>query len=146
MQNTESPLAFEVGIPEHGWLTVNLRAADLNISFETSDVPTNPIEQLISSLILLTEGVSEPPTVSWHLEPSYYHFDFREANNLVTLSISTSEPTTSNNELSGTFEEIIFPIYRELRKFGSAEHQEPHWPNIPRARYEELKEAVKKRT
>jgi hypothetical protein len=146
MQNSKSPFSFELGIPEHGWLSVNILTNELNLSFESSDVPTNPIEQLISSLILLSNGVAEPPTVSWHLEPSYYHFDFRETNDLITLEISTSEQATSKYELTGTFTEIIYPIYRELRKFGSAEHQEPHWPNISRTRYEELKKAVKNRS
>lgn len=145
MQNSKSPFSFELGIPEHGWISVNLQTNELNLSFESSDVPTNSIEQLISSLILLSNGVDEPPTVSWHLEPSYYHFDFQAVDNLITLKISTSEPKTAKKELNGTFTEIILPIYRELRKFGAAQHQEPHWPSISHTRYDQLKEVVKKR-
>lgn len=146
MQNSESPFSFELGVPEHGWLPLKLQARNLNLSFEASDVPTDPIEQLISSLIHLSHGVTNPPTVSWHLEPSYYYFDFQESNNQITLSISSSDLTQSSHELTGNFAEIIYPIYRELRKFGSAEHEELHWPDIEGNRYEELKESVEKRT
>lgn len=146
MQNSKSPFSFDLGTPEYGWLSVNLRTKDLNLAFESSDVPANPIEQLISSLILLCNGVTEPPTVSWHLEPSYYHFNFRETNDLIILEISTSEQATPKQELTGTFTEIVYPIYRELRKFGAAEHLEQHWPSIPQTRFDQLKEVVKKRT
>ena len=149
MQNSELSFSFELGVPEHGWLLVNLKAYDLNLSFESSDVPTDPIQQLISSLILLSNGVTNPPTVFWHLEPSYYHFDFQEMNNQITLSISSANEygssTKSNYQLIGSFTEIIYPIYCELRRFGSADHKEPHWPNIERTRYEELNVAVMKR-
>jgi hypothetical protein len=90
-------LNIEFGQPEHGWLPVSLRHGDFELEFEASDVPINPIDQLISGLIQITKGISTE--VWWHLEPGGYYFDFDNNGDQFNLRISYAENDGADKEL-----------------------------------------------
>lgn len=50
-------LTFGLGVPEHGWLPVKIADNDFSLQFAASDVPENPIDQLVSSLRGVIKGI-----------------------------------------------------------------------------------------
>lgn len=123
-------LKIEFGQPEHGWLPVNLRHGDFELKFEASDVPINPIDQLISGIRQITKGISTE--VWWHLEPAGYYFDFDKTGDKYNLRIAFAKNDTADKELvhetCGEFEDIVMPFYRSIMSFFSQTIEEPHWP------------------
>jgi len=85
-------LTLEFGVPEHGWLPIKIAFNDFSLEFEASDVPANPIDQLISSLISVTKGLKAE--VWWHLEPAYYYFEFERFGEEYKINIFLQIQTT----------------------------------------------------
>jgi hypothetical protein len=125
-------LSFEP--PEHGWLPVRLTSEATKIDFVASDVPNDPIQELIDALGAALQN--ESASVWWHLEPSGYYFDFSPCQKGVQLRVSLepgNDLTGQKRELLnvvGTHKEVLLPIWRALRTFESFNTHEPHWPVV----------------
>src|SRR5687767_1338396 len=123
-------LKIEFGQPEHGWLPVTLRQRDFELRFRASDVPVNPIDQLISGIRQITKGITTE--VWWHIEPEGYYFDFDRKGDEYKLRISFATRDKGERELvyetQGKYEEIIMPFYRSIKTFFTQKIDVPHWP------------------
>lgn len=137
-------LKIEFGQPEHGWLPVYIGHKDFSLEFIASDVPINPIEWLISLLVVLHQGISGE--IWWHLEPAGYYFSFDKQDKLYKLSISFAENETAAKELKfeteGSFENIILPFYLALKKFFVQSLDEFHWPKTEESEIEKITNLV----
>jgi hypothetical protein len=142
---TKEKLKIEFGQPEHGWLPVDMRHGDFELNFEASDVPINPIDQLISGIRQITKGISTE--VWWHLEPAGYYFDFDIKGDEYNLRISFAKNDRADKELvyetQGKFEDIIMPFYRSIKSFFTQTIEEPHWPKTDEREIKALTNIVK---
>ncbi len=144
-----SKIQIEFGRPEHGWLLTNFRCNDFKIDLDISDVPLDPMVQLCDALIEINKGIKEPSRIIWHLEPYCYYLQLRKTENAYKATILESDkfdsPTKMTKEISGTFEEIILPLYRALKKFWSQSFKPPHWDELDPKRIKELTKLIKEK-
>lgn len=141
-------LKVKFGTPHHGWLPVEITQNDFELQFEASDVPVNPIDQLIEGLLRVINNLESE--VWWHLEPPSYYFNFsRISTDQFCLAISfadDSKVTTTRQELFraiGTKKEIIAPFWRAIKEFLSHSYVEPDWPPLYTEELEELTKKIK---
>ena len=62
------------GEPMHGWLPVVFTAGDFKLDMDASDVPVDPLAQLVDALMKAIKGLKSE--VLWHLEPNGFYFTF----------------------------------------------------------------------
>jgi len=140
-------LKITFGRPEHGWLPTTLSYRDFELKIEISDVPINPMYQLLESLIQITKGIKSPDIVIWHLEPYCYYLQLEQhvkAYKLIILESDQLEsPKKNHQEFIGDFESIILPLYRGLKKFWAVAYKPPHWDILDSKRMEQLTELIK---
>jgi hypothetical protein len=138
-------LSIEFGTPVHGWLPVKTVFNDFRLEFEASDVPTNPMEQLISSVRSVIKGIKAE--VWWHLEPEGYYFVFEKLGDDYTLSTSFAKSENSDRKtefkVNGSYESLILPIYRAIKKLADQKHDPQNWPEIDKTELDKLTELVK---
>ena len=143
MKNEKLTLGF--GVPEHGWLTVKIAYNDFRLQFDASDVPENPIDQLVATLRSVIKGINTE--VWWHLEPEGYYFEFEKISDKYRFRISFANSSNSDRkkhfELDGDFKELILPIYRAILKFIDQPHEQQNWPQTDRLETEKLIRLVK---
>lgn len=127
-------MKFKLGEPEHGWLPVELTTEVFNIQFEISDVPVNPIDQLIIGLSCVLGGT---PSETWfHLEPASYYLLFTPTDGRnYEFHLEYSETHIQERNLRkpvfeavGSKQEIILPFWRGVKEFMSHSFSEPAWP------------------
>jgi hypothetical protein len=115
-------LKIEFKVPEHGWLPVIILYQDIEEYFDTSDVPRDPISQLMEALdSAITGGGGE---VWWHLESGGYYLNLHAEHGKLRVklefSMNSIKPTREIIfEFTGSFEETVVPIRRSLRKLQS---------------------------
>jgi hypothetical protein len=119
--------------PSHGWLKLNLTLGAKNLEINASDVPNNPIQDLITALDIASRGADS--FVWWHLEPAGYFLYFHSVADEVRLKLDyadNSERSHAENivTLQGSKERILLPFWRFVRKFQSYRYQEPDWPAL----------------
>ncbi|MFI8619170.1 hypothetical protein ACIGHN_27090 [Acidovorax sp. NPDC077693] len=124
-------LAF--GQPKHGWVEVHLSIGGKSIEFVASDVPNNPMQQLVDALALSSRGLEA--TVWWHLEPDGYYFKFSPLQSQVQLecTFAAASKNSSESEVAsvvGSREGVLLPIWRALRFFQSLCHDARDWPPV----------------
>lgn len=140
-------LKINFGIPWHGWLLVKLNFDDFELSIDVSDVPVNPMAQLCDALIQLNEGIKSPDKIIWHLEPYCYYLQIFKSESIITATILESDNFESHKrlvkEITGSYEDIILPLYRGLKKFAAKSYKAPHWPEFDNKRIEKLKTLIK---
>jgi len=138
-------LKIELGVPEHGWLPINLAFGSFDLQFESSDVPANPIDQLVISLRSVIKGIKTE--VRWHLEPKGYYFEFEKISNEYYLNISFTNSDDSERkkifQINGNSESLILPIYRAIKKFTDHPHDSQNWPLTDKVEIEKLTELIK---
>lgn len=141
-------LKIQFGIPEHGWLPVELTHKEYTLKMDVSDIPVDPIHLLISALLKVIEGRSSE--VWWNLEPKGYYFTFQpKGNDDYSIKIESAENTRgveSRSTLfstSGNLENLLTPFWRALRKFESQGYTEPHWPDFPETEMSQLTKVIK---
>jgi hypothetical protein len=143
----DEKLLIKLGEPKHGWLPVELTHGEFGLQFTASDIPVNPIDQLISGIRQITKGISTE--VWWHLEPERYYFHFEKQGDLFLLRLSYARNENATKELifetQGSYESIIMPFYRCLRNFFSKEIEGAHWPVPNKNEIDKLIEVVKER-
>lgn len=115
-------LSIEFETPEHGWMPVKIIYKDVKVSFEVSDVPIDPISQLESVIdSSITGGCGE---VWWHLEPAGYFLSIQaeEEDYRIKFEYSINSMDETRElvfEYLGSFDEVIVPLWRSLRKLQS---------------------------
>ena len=131
------------GVPHHGWLPVKIFIGDFWLDMEASDVPENPLNNLISSLIHALSGFESE--AYWELEPANYYFIFtpRGGDNY-KFSIFFAEDGSIESErqhifeISGNRNEIILPLWQAIKEFLAHPYSEPHWPETDKAEVDRL--------
>lgn len=118
--------------PSHGWLTLTVLVNEKTVEIDASDVPNNPVEELLSALELAANGV--PSSVWWHLEPDGYFMYFTPSGNDVQFKLvfaAASEPARGREvlETHGSPRQVLLPFWRFVRDFQSHDFHEPHWPH-----------------
>ena len=128
--------------PSNGWLTVLLTVDAVPVEIDASDVPNNPIGDLVAALDLAAQGV--PSSVWWHLEPGGYFMYFTPHGNDVQLRLDferSSETARASTVLAfqGSPKQVLLPFWRFVREFQSHDFQEPHWPPADYTRMDIIK-------
>ena len=140
-------IKIEFGIPEHGWLPTKLNYRDYQLELEISDVPLDPMVQLCDTLIQISKGIKEPNRIIWHLEPYCYYLQLMITDGQYKATILESDefdsPIKITKEIIGSFDEIVLPLYRGLKKFWSQSFKSPHWDELDSKRIEELTDLIK---
>ncbi len=148
MENS-GKLHVEFGIPEHGWLPTIFQYQDYKLELEISDVPLDPMVQLCDALIEINKGIKEPSIIIWHLEPYCYYLQLMTVDRQYKAVILESDEFESlskvSKEILGSFESIILPLYRGLKKFWSQSYNKPHWDELNSERIDELTKLIKEK-
>ena len=126
-------LRWKLGKPENRWVPVKLTCDDKFVEFLGSDVPNNPVQELVDALWKIAHG--DMSEVWWHLEPDGYFFVFEPKQDKILFSVFFAENSTQNSRreilrVTGDLKSIVLPLWRGLREFLSYPLAEPHWPPI----------------
>jgi hypothetical protein len=106
-------LELTFGDPESGWLVVTLRAGDVEIVVDASDVPND----WLTTLVVACDNLLEPPAspvVEIHEEPRWTELRLRRAarDDDVVLDVVRREIVVMSTR--GTIDEVVVPIWRAL--------------------------------
>ncbi|MFZ6778715.1 hypothetical protein ACO0LD_17975 [Undibacterium sp. Ji83W] len=128
--------------PNNGWLALTLTLDGKIIEIDASDVPNNPIQELIAALEDVVRGLDS--SVWWHLEPAGYLMYFERVSEEVRLRIDYSNNSKRSHAkevavIQGSPAQILKPFWRFLREFQSHSFNEPHWPYVDYQRLPEIK-------
>lgn len=120
-------LKIEFEEPTHGWLPVKMTLNDIEECFKASDIPLNPISQLEDALFSAITGNGDE--VWWHLEPGGYYLNIHRENHNYRLKLEYSPDSKKQSredvfDITGSFKEIIVPIWRSLRSLQSMGYSE----------------------
>ncbi len=131
--------------PSHGWLTLELNVDDHTIEIAASDVPNNPIQELLFALDSAAHGMEA--SVWWNLEPDGYFMRFTPVGPEVEFALdfaSRSERAQAKPVLStrGSRRTVLLPFWRLVRDFQSCSYQEPHWPSVNYERIHAIKSSL----
>ncbi|MGB0496686.1 MAG: hypothetical protein ACPGJI_10035 [Kangiellaceae bacterium] len=137
---------IKLGKPAHGWLPVTIEHEGKNWQFDVSDVPVDPVSTLVTVLSSLFTGRNGE--VWWHLEPDGYYLDFKVQDDNCKVSLEFSDESRKARsdcifEFEDSIENIVVPLWREIKKFHSHDYNEPHWPPINKNEVRALTEHVK---
>ncbi len=139
-------LHIDFGTPKYGWLPITFQYQNYKLEIEVSDVPIDPMVQLCDALIEINKGTNEPTRVIWHLEPYCYYLQLKVANGqyiaLIYESDELNSPYQLTKEITGSYQEIILPLFRGLKNFHSTFYESPHWDGLDSERTDELTELV----
>ena len=137
-------IELNLGNPKNGWLPIELKSAEFKLEFNASNIPENPTEKLCESPILAMNGIETE--ICWNLEPECYFFEIKSSQNGVYIIISKSSGKTENRnliyELNGSFETVILPMYRSLKKFNTLEYGKTDWTIIDHGKLNKLTELI----
>ena len=118
--------------PTHGWLPIRLIADGHVIDIDSSDVPNNPVQDLVGTLDTVLRNSTAK--VFWPLEPGGYLFLFSPESDRVHFSVTFAETDESHRQdivsIIGSRNEILLPFWRFVRNFQSRNYEKPHWPVI----------------
>lgn len=128
--------------PTNGWLKLTFALDDKLIEIDASDVPNNPIQELVAALENIARGLDS--SVWWNLEPAGYFMYFERVSEEVRLRIDYSNDSKPGHAkevavIRGTPAQILKPFWRFLREFQSHAFAEPHWPYVDYQRVQEIK-------
>lgn len=128
--------------PTNGWLVLTFALDGKLIEIDASDVPNNPVQELISALEDIARGLDS--SVWWHLEPAGYFMYFERVSEEVRLRIDYSNDSKRGHSkevavIRGSPAQILKPFWRFLREFQSHSFTEPHWPYVDYQRLPEIK-------
>ena len=133
--------------PLHGWLTMTILVNEEIVKIDASDVPNNPVEDLLAALDLAATGV--PSSVWWHLEPDGYFMYFTPHGKDVQFKLvfaTESEPARGREvvEARGNAVQVLLPFWRFVREFQSRDFQQPHWPSTDYKRILVVKDNIRR--
>lgn len=140
-------IELNFGNPVHGWLPVEFKYAKFELNFDASDVPKIPTDLLCECLVSILKGLETK--MYWFLEPGHYLFEFVPNEKGIDLLISASNDSIVKGKemykISGSYDSIILPMYRTLKKFNTIEFNELDWEKINKVKLDELTELINKR-
>lgn len=110
-----------------------MHIGDQNVAITASDVPNNPIQELVDAINLAACG--RESQVWWNLEPDGYFMCFKPVRNEILFQLEfapDSQRRLAESILSvrSSPPEILLPFWRFLREFQSHDYKEPHWPEV----------------
>ena len=131
--------------PLHGWLTISILVDGQTVEIDASDVPNNPVEDLLVALNLAANGV--PSSVWWHLEPDGYFMHFTPDGDEIQFKLvfATESDGARGREVAetrGNAAQVLLPFWRFVREFQSHDFQEPHWPVTDYKRIRAVKDEI----
>ncbi len=131
--------------PTHGWLTLTVTVNGTVVEIDASDVPNNPIEDLLAGLELAANGGAA--RIWWHLEPDGYFMCFTPCGNEIHFELefaaeSRVSRAKKNVEIKGSAAQILLPFWRFVREFQSHGYVEPHWPSTDYSRIDVVKKRI----
>jgi hypothetical protein len=131
--------------PSHGWLSLALRVGDQVVEIDASDVPNNPVQDLLAAVEGAALGC--PASVWLNLEPDGYFMHFTPVGAEVEFKLeyaTRSQPSLARLVLSGSGSrsEVLLPFWRFLRDFQSRSYPEPHWPRVDFGRIGAIKRHI----
>lgn len=131
--------------PTHGWLTLRLTVGDKTVVIDASDVPNNPVQDLVAAIESAAGGTAS--SVWWHLEPDGYFTSFRPVGSEIQFNLqfaarSERHQMKSIISVRGTRGEVLLPFWRFLRDFESRSYPEPSWPCIDFSRMQAIKTSI----
>jgi len=142
-----SKLEIEFSEPESGWLFVKIHFDDFNLEIGVSNIPSDPMVELCDTLIQINKGIQKPEIVIWHLEPYCYYLQLEKKEHDYIATILESDhynsPKRVIKELKGTYETIILPLYRGLKKFHTMPLREHQWAKLNENRVDLLTQLVR---
>ena len=128
--------------PDHGWLSLTVQSEGQSVFIDASDVPNNPMQELIGALEDASRG--REVYVWWNLEPDGFFMYLCPGSNEVSLRIESAPNSERERgicvlEVTGTRQQVLLPLWRFVREFQSHGYQEPHWPVTDYGRMAEIK-------
>lgn len=133
--------------PVNGWLRIFLHIGVHHVVIDASDVPNNPVQELMDALDSIASG--RKATVWWNLEPDGYFMHFEPKNDRINffLEFSSNSDVRHSHPVvtaQGTAAEILLPFWRFLRDFQSRDYPEMHWPEVCCQRVSIIKDNILK--
>jgi len=131
--------------PSHGWLRLQLTVDATSVDIEASDVPNNPVQELLDALVRATTGTES--SVWWHLEPDGYFMHFIPIGEEIKFSLEFAPNSKRSNardvlSFQSGRAEVLLPFWRFLRDFQYQAYAEPHWPSVNYERILAIKAAL----
>ncbi|MFZ6873882.1 hypothetical protein ACO0LF_17640 [Undibacterium sp. Di27W] len=128
--------------PSHGWLALTLTLDGKVLEIDASDIPNNPVQELITALEDIVRG--QDSSVWWNLEPAGYFMYFERAAENLKLRIEYADDGMPGHAkevavIQGRPAQILKPFWRFLREFQSQAFAEPHWPLVDYQRLHQIK-------
>ncbi|WP_444997505.1 hypothetical protein [Aliikangiella sp. IMCC44359] len=138
-------LKLNFGSPHHGWLPCELRLGEHFVEFEASDVPNNPVEDLVDCLWKAIRG--EASEVWWHLEPAGYYFLMEPNGSELLFKLQYSPDSTiamrqTVLEAQLNLKRTLMMFWRSAKKTGSFAVSDTDWPGINNKDMEKLKHKI----
>lgn len=125
---------------------MSIEIDDTRIEIDASDVPNNPIQELIDALDACVRG--QAALVWWDLEPDGYFFHFEPIQGRIRLRIdfAPKSQTARSREtlaLEDDAETVLLSFWRFLRNFQSGDYREPHWPEVDYRALDNVEQRIK---
>jgi hypothetical protein len=140
-------LKIEFGKPHYNWLPVSLTAGDFILKFKASGVLDDPIAELVRCLLFVTQGIEA--SMTWWLEPQEYGFQFSVMpRGDIQLCISERPESGFSKQmfsLNTSFEAVVLPFWRALRKLNPNDFTDVNWFPLPLEKLAKLTELIKAR-
>jgi hypothetical protein len=136
-------LSVTFGKPKHGWLPITLRIGGQQINFDASDVPINPIDELLRVLLGVLQD--NEGTVWWHLEPEGYYLHFEPKDKMVLLTLTSEENKNSQSkiaEITATQRNVVLTFRAAINTLLSYDIREHDWPETSEKNLAELEKAI----
>ncbi|MGI4865469.1 MAG: hypothetical protein ACRYFZ_16225 [Janthinobacterium lividum] len=147
MEAQLNKLKIGFGKPHHDWLPVSIKMGSFVLEFKASGVLDDPIVELVRCLLFATQEIEA--SMSWWLEPEEYSFQFsimpRGAMQLVISESSKSRSYKQLFHLDASFEEVVLPFWRALRKLNPSDFTGADWYPLPLEKLEKLTQLLKVR-
>jgi hypothetical protein len=146
--STENKIQIEFEAIQSNWVPITFSYKDYQLELIASYLFCDPMVQLCDALIEICKGIKEPSPVSWDLESYCYHLQLVVADEQYKVIILEGNgfyaPATITREISGSFHEIILPLYRALKKFWSYSSSQSTLNKLESQRIEQLTKLMKK--
>ncbi|TQV76859.1 hypothetical protein FLL45_02570 [Aliikangiella marina] len=112
------------------------------MEFEASDVPNNPVSELVESLWKPVRN--ENSEVWWHLEPAGYYFIFEPKQSELLFSIQFSPNSSLANrkilfEAKVNLRNALMMFWRCAKKTTTFETSDTDWPKLDKNELENLR-------
>jgi len=147
----DNKLKVKFGKPEYNWLPVVFEMNDFHLKIHASGVINNPLNDLVTCLLLVMQGVDA--SVSLWLEPFEISFEFSIQPQGIQLVITELDDWHTMNPqfkqqlfcIEGSYEIIIIPFWRALQKLNPTDFNKKHWCPLPIKKIMQLTSLIKAR-